>query len=83
MNYIVEDIPSSEYSKIRLGDRIFVEEGVTDIAVLGTVIAKETIDTSNDLRYKLTARLDSNSSDIVFEDKNVWLLPSQLGQPGK
>ena len=83
VNYIVEDIPPSEYSKISLGDRIFVEESVTDIAVLGTVIAKETIATSNDLRYKLTARLDSNSSDIVFEDKNVWLLPSQLGQPGK
>lgn len=83
MNYIVEDIPSSEYSKISLGDRIFVEENVVDIAVLGTVITKETITTNNDLRYKLTARLDSNSSDIVFEDKNVWLLPSQLGQPGK
>lgn len=61
---------------------MFVEESIRDVAVLGTVIAKETITTSNGLRYKLTVRLDSNSSDIVLEDQNVWLLPSQLGQSG-
>ena len=83
VNYIVEDIYQSGYSKIKLGDRIFVEESVADIAVIATVIAKETINTSNGIRYKLTARLDFNGSDIVLEDKNAWLLPSQLGHPGK
>ena len=83
VNYIVEDIYQSGYSKIKLGDRVFVEESVADIAVIATVIAKETINASNGIRYKLTARLDFNGSDIVLEDKNVWLLPSQLGHPGK
>ena len=83
VNYIVEDIYQSGYSKIKLGDRVFVEESVADIAVIATVIAKETINASNGIRYKLTARLDFNGSDIVLEDKNVWLLPSQLGHRGK
>lgn len=82
VNYIVEDIPPSKYTNISVGNRMFVEESIRDVAVLGTVIAKETITTSNGLRYKLTVRLDSNSSDIVLEDQNVWLLPSQLGQSG-
>ena len=83
VNYIVKDISSTEYSNISVGNRIFAEESIIpDVAVLGTVIAKETIILGNDLRYKLTARLDSNGSDIVLEDKMVWLLPSQLGQPG-
>ena len=83
VNYIVEGIYQSGYSKLNLGHRIFVEESVADIAVIATVIAKETITASNGIRYKLTARLDFNGSDIVLEDKNVWLLPSQLGHPGK
>ena len=83
VNYIVEDIPSSKYSNISVGNRIFIEESIRDVAVLATVIAKETITTYNGPRYKFTARLDSNSSDIVLEDQNVWLLQSQLGQSGK
>lgn len=83
VNYIVKDISSTEYSNISVGNRIFAEESIIpDVAVLGTVIAKETIILGNGLRFKLTARLDSNGSDIVLEDKMVWLLPSQLGQPG-
>lgn len=83
VNYIVEDIPSSEYFNISVGNRIFAEESIPDVAVLGTVIAKETITTYNGPRYKLTARLDYSGSDIVLQDHNVWLLPFQLGQPGK
>ena len=83
VNYIVEDIPPSKYSNISVGNRIFIEESIRDVAVLGTVIAKETITTYNGSRYNFTVRLDSNSSDIVLEDKNVWLLQSQLGQSGK
>ena len=83
VNYLVEDIPSSKYSNISVGNRIFVEESIPDVAVLGTVIAKETITTYNGSGYKLTARLDYSGSDIVIEDQNIWLIPSQLGQPGK
>ena len=82
MNDIVEDISSSEYSNISVGNRVFVEESV-NTAALGVVIAKDTVSTKNELHFRLSVRLDSNSSDIVVENQNVWLLPYQLDQHGK
>ena len=80
VNYIVEESSSSEYSNISVGNRVFVQEGV-NIAALGIVIAKEIAKDNYD--YKLTVRLDSNNSEIVLENQNVWLLPYQLDQHGK
>ena len=80
VNYIVEDSSSSEYSNISVGNRVFVQEGV-NIAALGIVIAKEIAKDNYD--YKLTVRLDSNNSEILLENQNVWLLPYQLDQHGK
>jgi hypothetical protein len=82
VNYIVEDISLSEYSNISVGNRVFVEESV-NTAALGVVIAKDTVSTKNELHFRLSVRLDSNSSDIVVENQNVWLLPYQLEQRGK
>ncbi len=82
VNYIVEDMSSTEYSNISVGSRVFVEENV-NIAVLGIVIAKETFRTEHELQYKLTVRLDFNGSDVVLDNTNVWLLPYQLEQHGK
>jgi hypothetical protein len=59
---------------------VFVQEGV-NIAALGIVIAKEIAKDNYD--YKLTVRLDSNNSEILLENQNVWLLPYQLDQHGK
>jgi hypothetical protein len=81
VNYIVEDISSSEYSNISVGNRVFVEESV-NTAALGIVIAKDTVSTYS-YNETLSIRLDSNSSDIVVENQNVWLLPYQLDQHGK
>ena len=81
VNYIVEDSSSSEYANISVGNRVFVLEGVTDIAALGIVIAKEIAKDNYD--YKLTVRLESNNSEIFLENQNVWLLPYQLDQHGK
>ena len=80
VNYIVEDSSSSEYSNISVGNRLCIQEGV-NIAAPGIVIAKEIAKDNYD--YKLTVRLDSNNSEIVLENQNVWLLPYQLDQHGK
>ncbi len=80
VNYIVEDISSTEYSNIGVGSRVFVEES-GNIAVRGIVLAKEAFRTEHELQYKLTVRLDFNGSDVVLHNTNVW--PYQLKPFGK
>ncbi len=80
VNYVVEDISSTEYSNISVWSRVFVEESV-NTAVLGIVIARETFRTEHELQYKLIVRLDFNGSDVVLHNTNVW--PYQLEQHGK
>ena len=77
VNYVVEDINSSNYSDIDIGNRVFVEE-TENAAVLGTVISN-----GSKSQHKLIVRLDYNSLDIVVEDKKVYLLPYQLNKHGK
>ena len=82
VNYIVQDIPSSKYSSVNIGTRVFVEES-EDNAVAGIVIEKESIHIYGKLQYTLTVRLVSDSSDIVIKGAKVWLLPYQLDKHGK
>ena len=82
VNRIVKDIPSLDYSNISVGNRIFVQDSVKS-AASGIVISKSFVGNHNGGHYDLTVRFESNSSDIVLGNQNVWLLPYQLEQHGK
>ena len=57
-----------------VGKRVFVEEG-ENTAALGTVILKTA--------GKVSVRLDSNGSDIIADNKKVYLLPFRLDRHGE
>ena len=76
VNYVVEDIKSN-YSNIAVGRRVLVEER-TNIAVIGIVISNR-----SEPQNKFTVRIDSNSSDIVVENQNIYQLPYQVDKHGE
>ena len=76
VNYVVEDI-KLDYSDIALGRRVLVEEHA-NIAVIGIVILNR-----SESQSKLTVRLDSNSSDIVVQNQNIYQLPYQINRHGE
>ncbi|XP_028413944.1 uncharacterized protein LOC114536799 [Dendronephthya gigantea] len=77
VNYIVSNAKPSNHSEISVGARVFVENN-PDTASLGTVIMKD----ETPSKYKLTARLDCNGSDIDVLNRKVYLLPYQLDRHG-
>ena len=76
VNYVVEDI-KLDYSNIALGRRVLVEEQA-NIAVIGIVILNR-----SESQSKLIVRLDSNSSDIVVQNQNIYQLPYQINRHGE
>ena len=54
-----------------------------DLSARGIVVAKDPVNISDAYHYRLTIRFDSNSTDIVLDSQNVWLLPNQGDENGK